>query len=224
MTIQVLKRRFDELLVQLDVIEKTTWRDANGSDYVDNELYVGWRVKVHNLLSQACGRESEHYRQFVQIEESSSYRPYTNHDKLKLLKAVFLAAKEDYEGGYLRSIRSLVHAELFDDELEQARELLASKYAVAAAVVARVVLETTLRTMCVNNGIPIRTPEGKSVKLDKMNADLAKAGVYNVLTQKQVTWLADIGNKAAHGEAEGFKDADVTDMIAQVERFVRDHT
>jgi hypothetical protein len=143
---------------------------------------------------------------------------------MKRLKAVFLAAQEDYEGGYLRSIRSLVHAELFDDELEQARELFASKYAVAAAVVARVVLETTLRTLCVNNGIPIRTSDGKSVKLDKMNADLAKAGVYNVLAQKQVTWLADIGNKAAHGETEGFKDADVADMITEVERFVRDHT
>jgi hypothetical protein len=29
---------------------------------------------------------------------------------LPTLKAVFVAAKDDYEGGYLRSIRSLVHA------------------------------------------------------------------------------------------------------------------
>ena len=77
------------------------------------------------------------------------------------LKVVFLAAKEDYEGGYLRSILSLVHAELFDDELEQARELLASGYTVAAAIVARVVLETTLRTLCVNNGIPVRDTGGQ---------------------------------------------------------------
>jgi hypothetical protein len=119
-TVQALKRRFDELLVQLDDLEKTTLRDANGWHYVDNELYVGWCVKVRNLLSQACGPESEHYRHFVQVEQGQGL-VFTNHDRLKLLKAVFLAAKEDYEGGYLRSIRSLVHAELFDDELEQAR-------------------------------------------------------------------------------------------------------
>jgi hypothetical protein len=221
-TVQALKRRFDELVLQLDDVEKTTWKDANGSHYVDNELHVGWRVKVRNLLSQACGRESEHYRQFVQIEEER-IPFFTNHDRMKLLRAVFLAAKEDYEGGYLRSIRSLVHAELFDDELEQARELLASGYTVAAAI-ARVVLETTLRTLCVDNGIPVKTPDGKSVKLDRMNADLAKAGAYNTMVQKQILWLEDIGNKAAHGDIAGFKDADASDMIAQTERFVRDHT
>ena len=75
-----------------------------------------------------------------------------------------------------------------------------------------------------DNGIGVRTPDGKSVKVEKMNADLAKAGIYNVLVQKRVTWLADIGNKAAHGIVAGFEVADVRDMIAQVERFVADRT
>ena len=211
MTVQALKRRFDELLVQLNDVDKTTWKNSIGSHYVDNELYVGWRVKARNLLSQACGREPEHYRQFVQFEEASMGL-FTNHDRMKLLRPVFLAAKEDYEGGYLRSIRSLVHAELFDDELEQARELLASGYTAAAAIVARVVLETTLRALCVNDGIAVKTPDGKSMKLDRMNAELAKAGAYNTMVQKQVLWLADIGNKAANGDTAGFKDADASDI------------
>ena len=37
-------------------------------------------------------------------------------------------------------------------------------------------------------------------KLGTMNAGLAKQGVYNKLTQKRITALADIRNKAAHGE------------------------
>jgi hypothetical protein len=222
-TIQALKRRFDELLIQLDELEGTTFKGPKGAQYVDDELFLGWCVKARNLLSRACGEESEHYRRFLRVEEEHLLMS-TNHPRMKRLKAVFLAAKEDYEGGYLRSIRSFVHAELFDDELEQARELLASGYTVAAAIVARVVLETTLRTLCGNNGIPVKTPDGKSVKLDRMNADLAKAGAYNTMVQKLVTWLADIGNKAAHGDTAGFKDADAGDMIAQVERFVRDHT
>jgi hypothetical protein len=71
---------------------------------------------------------------------------------------------------------------------------------------------------------PRNPPDGKSLKLDRMNADLAKAGAYNTMVQKQVTWLADIGNKAAHGDMAGFKDTDASDMIAQTERFVRDYT
>lgn len=224
MTIQALKRRFDELLVQLDGVERTKKSPAGGhGDYVDDILLLGWRVKARNLLSKACGAESEHYRQFETIENEKGILLGTNHLLMLRLKAVFQAAKEDYEGGYVRSIRSLAHAEVFDDELEQARELQSSGYRVAAAVVAGVVLETTLRRLCGDKGIPIKTPDGKSVAMDKMNADLAKAGLYDKLIQKRVTTLADIRNKAAHGETAGFKDADVSDMIAQLERFVSDY-
>jgi len=89
-------------------------------------LFLGWRVKARNLLSQACGAESEHYKDFQRLEGNPGMFAASSHSFMQRLKAVFLAAKEDYEGGYLRSIRSLVHAELFDDELEQARELQAS--------------------------------------------------------------------------------------------------
>jgi DNA-binding transcriptional regulator YdaS (Cro superfamily) len=112
-------------------------------------------------------------------------------------------------------IRSLV-AELFDDELEQAKELLASGYKAAAAVVAGVVIETALRKLCGERGIPVG-------KLDKINADLAKAGVYDKVMHKRVTTLAKIRNKAAHGDTAGFNDADVRGMITDVERFVSDY-
>jgi hypothetical protein len=221
-TIQALKRRFDELLIQLDELEGTTFKGPKGAQYVDDELFLGWCVKARNLLSRACGEESEHYRRFLRVEEEHLLMS-TNHPRMKRLKAVFLAAKEDYEGGYLRSIRSFVHAELFDDELEQARELLASGYTVAAAIVARVVLETTLRTLCgdCNPVIEARKPNGKSVQLADLNIALAKAGVYTVTVQTQVTSLAAVGNDAAHGNP--VKAADVEAVIAQVRRFVTEY-
>jgi hypothetical protein len=125
------------------------------------------------------------------------------------LKAVLLAAKEDYEGGYLHKIRNLIQADVFDSELEQAGELLASGYKTPAAVIAGIVLETSLRQMCQDNGLP-------TGKLDKMNADLAKAGVYSKLVQKQITALADIRNNAAHGHDDQFIEGDVTNMIRDV--------
>lgn len=110
-------------------------------------------------------------------------------------------------------MRNLVQAELFESELEQARELLAGGYVTAAAVVAGVVLETTLRQMCRDADLPV-------AKLDKMNADLAKADRYNLLMQKRITALADIRNSAAHGNVGAFSRADVEDMITQIESFL----
>ncbi|KAF0200702.1 MAG: hypothetical protein FD173_2254 [Gallionellaceae bacterium] len=140
----------------------------------------------------------------------------TNHDIFQRLKAIFLAAKEDYEGGYIFSIRSLVQAEIFDSELEQAGELLRAGYVGAAAVIAGVVLETALRDSCSQRSIDMG-------KLDKMNADMAKAGVYSILVQKQITAFADIRNNAAHGNYEKFNNDDIVSMISRIERILAEH-
>jgi hypothetical protein len=158
----------------------------------------------------ACGRESEHYKDFEKYEKPTGF--VTNYETMKHLKAIFLAAKEDYEGGYLNSVRNLVQADVFDSELDQASELQAAGYKLPAAVVAGVVLETTLRQMCIDRNIPV-------AKLDKMNADLAKTGIYNSLVQKQITALAGIRNSAAHGRPDEFTDADVSNMISQIRAF-----
>ena len=140
----------------------------------------------------------------------------TNYGIFKSLKAVFLAAKEDFEGGYLSSIRMLIQAEVFDSELEQANELLSSGYSAAAAVIAGVVLETALRELCDKEGI-------SHGNLNKMNTDLAKAGIYNKLMQKRLTALADVRNSAAHGKSGEFTGQDVTDMIRDVSQFLANH-
>ena len=210
--ISVLARRFSELVSQIDEVEATKRHERVGQSemiYVDNDKLLNWKVKARNLLSKACGKESEHYRDFEKYEVGM----VTNYVIMNRLKAVFLAAKEDYEGGYLNSMRNLVQAEVFDNELEQASELHDAGYKLPAAVVAGVVLETTLRRMCTDRSIPIG-------KLDKMNADLAKTGAYNSLVQKQITALAGIRNSAAHGHPEEFTDSDVANMVSQIRAFV----
>jgi hypothetical protein len=94
--------------------------------------------------------------------------------------------------------------------------LSTSGYSTAAAVIAGVVLETALRELCDKNGI-------SHGKLDKMNGDLVKAGVYNKLNQKRITALADIRNSAAHGKPNEFTDQDVSDMIRDVRQFLCNH-
>jgi hypothetical protein len=204
-------RRFDELNQQAEAIEasKKMWRPEYGiSGYrIEQSDLLNWTVKVRHLLSSVCGPDSQHFTQFVASESASMYT--TNHEIFLKLRAVLLAAKEDYEGGYLNKLKLLVQGEVFESELEQADELLASGYTTAAAVIAGVVLETGLREMCADSAL-------ETGKLDKMNADLAKAGIYNKLVQKQITALADIRNSAAHGRSDQFSKDDVANMIRAI--------
>lgn len=212
-------KRFGELEQQLDVILGTTAMrtsafSGSAAPYISSDLILNWVVKVRSLIERVCGEKSNYFKIFVAAEALQSYD--SNVDRLNRMKAVFLAAKEDFEGGYLNSLRNLVQAEVFTNELEQAEELLKSSYATAAAVIAGVVLETTLRDLCTARNIPHGT-------LDRMNADLAKDGAYNTTQQKRITALAGIRNTAAHGKPEEFTAADVKGMIEDVERFLAAH-
>jgi hypothetical protein len=216
---KVIARQFEELEKQASQVEASKEVHHNemfgGGEYVNNDLLLKWKVKVRSLLSKLCGEDSQYFKQFEE-EEDSGIVGTTNFEIFKGLRSIFIAAKEDFESGYLSSIKTLVQSEVFDSELEQAKELLSGGYSTAAAVIAGVVLETALRDLCDRNGI-------LHGKLDKMNADLVKAGVYNTLNQKRITALADVRNSAAHGNPDKFTVQDVTDMIRDVHQFLANH-
>jgi Domain of unknown function (DUF4145) len=213
----ITTHRFDKLLEQIQSIESSKQPSYNqiiGTIFEFNtQDFLNWRVKVKSLLSSTFGESSQYFKNFIDAETASAYT--SNYEILQRTKSVFCAAKEDFDDGYVFSFRNLIQAEIFDDELEQATELLSAGYLAAAAVIAGTVLETTLRQLCQDKNIA----DGK---LDKMNADLAKAEVYNKLIQKQITALADIRNNAAHGHNHAFNRNDVSEMINYVRRFTSD--
>ena len=213
----LFSKRFTDLLAESEKVLATKYRAADSYIsswyYVDDNLFLGWKVKAKNLLERACGLESQHFKHFEEEEKRAWSGSF---DLAKNLRAVLLAAEEDYNGGHLNSIRTMVQEEVFDSELEQASELLQNGYKVPAAVVAGIVLEVTLKELCGKHGLA-------SGKLDRMNADLCKANAYTLLTQKRITAIAQIRNDAAHGNSDGFNDSDVKSMIDDVRRFVTDH-
>ena len=209
-----LSDRFDQLFSEIPPIESSiTYHQTDFGSYtkMDDESALTWKVKVKNLLVATCGKESQHYLEFVESEKIRSRE--SNSDAFKRMKSVFIASMDDYKGGYLTSIKNLIQADVFDSELEQAEELLSNGYKLASAVIAGVVLETALTDLCNRESI-------STGKLDKMNADLTKAGIYNKLQQKRITALADIRNSAAHGKPDEFSESDVTTMIRDIEQFL----
>lgn len=215
----LIGKRFVELEQQLaDLNAGVTQRQSplTGSmmNYLDPEQLLNWSVKVTSLLERIGPEASSQLRMFVEAEKPKSMD--SAFDRFKRMKAVFLAVKEDFEGGYLVSYRNLVQAEVFTSELEQADELLKTGYATAAAVIAGVVLETSLRDLCT-------THEIGHGSLNKMNDDLARAGVYNGNQKKQITSLSAIRNSAAHGKPDEFTADQVRGMIDDVQRFLLAH-
>lgn len=184
--------------------------------FVDRGRATELFVKGQNILGRVFGKDSDHYQRFLETTK----RNMNNLEYGVKAAAILKAALSDYEHGYLFDVKQLIHAEVLDDLLDQAQVLLDAGYFGPAAVVAGTVLENALRRMC--NGVPsITLPE--KPKLDWMNAELAKAGTYNKLVQKQITAQADLRNKAAHGHWQEFTNADVDDMLRYVRRFAADH-
>ena len=184
-----------------------------GDDQVDSAMSQEWATSSSQFLGSLFGRDSEYYERF---QKAFKYTGYYSDVSQGL--AVLRAAQNDYMKGYLIEARTLIRAEVFDDILEQAEHLFKEGYHPPAAVLAGCVLEDSLRKMCERHAITI----GIKPKLDGMNSELAKKGVYNTLVQKRVTWIADVRNKAAHGQWSEFSAADVESMLRQVRDFVTD--
>lgn len=221
---QKILNRFEQLIDEAEIIKsfiKKKYSEYSG-EYYDldedkNAQYLQWKVKVKNLLNLSCGENSVHCKEFSLAEEVQSFD--TNARVFIRLFPILVATYDDFKNGFLVSFKQIIQAEVFDSELEQSRSLLENGYKNAAAVIAGVVLETAIKEVCLNNNIEIERK-----KLTQLNDDLAKAGVYNKLQQKQITALADIRNSAAHGNYEQFTKEDVERMIDDIERFLLNHS
>jgi hypothetical protein len=208
-------KRFNELIEKgQDVL--TTKHDHSSVhsialvDYsVDYEKSHQWGLSCLNLLKRIFGPESDHYKRFDELK-LSSFSP------IERGMGIIKSAKDEYEQGFLFEMKKLIEAEVFDDFLEQAQHFYSAGYFQAAAVIAGSVLEDGLRKLCVRSSITLSS----NPKLDSMNTELAKKGTYNKLIQKKITALADLRNKAAHGEWEKFSSSDVKEMLDQVRRFM----
>ena len=148
---------------------------------------------------------------------NSPYRESISHIMRRKVGAL-RALRRDYDAGYLSSVQSLVRAEVFADFLEMAEHLLEQGYKDPCAVLVGGVLEDHLRSLCQGRGIPLQM-SGKPKKADSMNNDLASAGVYSKLDQKNVTAWLDLRNKAAHAQYGEYNADQVQNLLIGVREF-----
>ena len=211
-----ITERLEQLIDAGDLIAQGLGADDYyGSDHTLAQRVSQWTISCGNLLDRVFGSSSPYYIEFSECRGAGLEKSYIFNLALGALKA----AADDYKHGFLFEVRNIVAAEVFDEFLEQAEYLLGVGYQGPAAVIAGSVLEDGLRKLCQRRNIALSAKP----KLDTMNADLYKAGAYNLLTQKKITALADIRNNAAHGQWDQFTARDVDDMVQAVRSIMAQH-
>ncbi|MFF5363166.1 hypothetical protein ACFY4I_27870 [Streptomyces scabiei] len=157
------------------------------------------------------------YRRQIDFERDRNAPAY----RLPTVVGVAAALRDDFHAGWRESVVEVVRAETYSDYLEMADGLLRQGgYKDPAAVIAGTSLEVHLRALCLKSAVDVTQPDGSPKKADTMNSDLKKAGVYDLLQQKQVTAWLDLRNKAAHGDYTSYDEGQVRLLIDGVRGFI----
>jgi hypothetical protein len=131
--------------------------------------------------------------------------------------AIVKAIKNRFESS-LFDIQNILQADLFDSELDSAKELAKNKFYRAAGVVSGVVLEKHLDKVC----------ESHSLHLSKRNSTIAdfnnilkENGIIETSQWRFIQLLGDLRNLCCHDKKTEPIANQVTDLISGVEKVIK---
>lgn len=173
-----------------------------------------WLVNGGNILETVFGSESIHYKHFREALPKHGVGNVQHSYDIHPLNGVLVGALDDLEKGFLIGQEFIIAGEVFDTILEQAKFLNESGYKDPAAVLARVVLEDTLKRLARSENID------DNRKASAINDDLRSNSVYPQPQWRFIQAWLDIGNAAAHGNFNEYNVDDVTKMIEGIEQLI----
>ncbi len=134
------------------------------------------------------------------------------HNQLAILESVAIRLSST-----LAQIAELVRADLFDSELEAAKELLKNGYLRAAGVVAGVVLEKHLAQVVDSHNCKTRK---KKPTISDFNDLLKNNSVLDVPAWRQIQRFSDIRNLCAHNSSREPTSDEVDDLINGIDKII----
>ena len=127
------------------------------------------------------------------------------------------SAKRRFESS-LFNIKQLVQADLFDSELDAARELNKKGFTRGAGAVAGVVLEGHLAQICENHNIKVRK---KNSTINDFNQLLKDNNVIEMKDWRFIQHLADLRNLCDHKKKKEPTKEDIQELINGVEKITK---
>jgi hypothetical protein len=219
----------DAALARYEEVE-SNYRHYAQSSFAEAEHWISAPHEVDaeiiTLLRGTIDRFAPPGGSFGSMMLKEAEKSFSSPDRvIKQLAGVLVALRRAYAADQLQMVRSMIHMDLLSDFLSMAEYLIVhEKLKDPAAVLAGSVLEDHLRKLCQKHSIDatVKDNNGNDVpkKLTVMNADLAKAGAYNLNDQKQVEAWAGIRNSAAHGKFGEYQMGQVDLMVQGIRGFI----
>ncbi len=151
------------------------------------------------------------FEKSIVVDKSAAIRPMTQ--QFAIIKGLASRFRST-----LFDIRTLVHADVLDDELHAAEELNGKGFHRGAGAVAGVVLEGHLSSVCDRHGTTVRK---KDPGIADLNEALKAASVIDVVQWRFVQHLADLRNKCDHKKTAEPSKEDVEELIAGVRKVTK---
>jgi hypothetical protein len=137
--------------------------------------------------------------------------------KFKTQLQILKSAKKRFESS-LFDIKQLIQADLFDSEIETAKELNKKGFIRAAGIICGVILEKHLDQVCQNHKIAVHK---KNPAISDLNEQLKNNESIDVATWRFIQHLGDLRNKCGHNKSEEPTTNEVNDLINGTEKIIK---
>jgi hypothetical protein len=217
--------RYEEIIKTLDKLcnEGTEiYKSAKDNNKNFSTLkYQSWYTKSLNIVKQLCPERFNEFISYYRIEnrkeinlENYSINDYLRNiyiermgvstfntenvfiKKLSFQVLILLSVKEKTDF-LLSDIKGVLKADLLDNEIKKANELLKNNYIRASGVILGVVLESHLKNICENHNLKISK---KSPTLSDFNDIIKSNEIIDVPNWRWLQRLGDIRNLCAHAK------------------------
>lgn len=131
--------------------------------------------------------------------------------------SIVRAARRRFDSSIF-DIRKIVQADLFDGEIDAARELFKGKFLRAAGAIAGVVLERHLGQVCRDRDIKITK---KNPTINDFNQMLKDNEIIGIPEWRHISMLADIRNICDHSKGVEPTEAQLNDLINGVDKVIK---
>ena len=111
-----------------------------------------------------------------------------------------------------------MQADLFDSEIDAARELLKNKFLRAAGAIAGVVLEKHLHQVCDDHGVKITK---KNPSISDLNELLKANAIIDIPQWRHIALLGDIRNLCDHNKQKEPTAQQINDLIDGTDKVLK---
>lgn len=118
----------------------------------------------------------------------------------------------------LYDIKDLLQADLFDSELDAAKELHRKGFLRAAGAICGVVIERHLSQVCERRGIKVAK---KNPSINDYNSLLQSNNVIEVQDMRFIQLMGDLRNKCDHNKKEEPTDDDISTIISGAQKIIK---